>query len=145
MAFRSLFCFSFLMAAMVEAKRPNVLFLFTDDHATQALSAYGFGLNNTPNLDRIAKEGMLFRRCLVTNSICAPSRAVILTGKYSHLNGQRTNKDTFDGTQQTIPKLMQKAGYQTAIVGKWHLKSTPTGFDHFEVLVGHQCVRLSHL
>ena len=124
------------MAAMAEAKRPNVLFLFTDDHATQALSAYGFGLNDTPNLDRIAKEGMLFRRCLVTNSICAPSRAVVLTGKYSHLNGQRTNKDTFDGTQQTMPKLMQKAGYQTAIVGKWHLKSTPTGFDHFEVLVG---------
>lgn len=136
MVLRILFCFSFCMAAMAEAKRPNVLFLFTDDHATQALSAYGFGLNDTPNLDRIAKEGMLFRRCLVTNSICAPSRAVVLTGKYSHLNGQRTNKDTFDGTQQTMPKLMQKAGYQTAIVGKWHLKSTPTGFDHFEVLVG---------
>ncbi|MFP6899326.1 MAG: sulfatase, partial [Opitutales bacterium] len=121
---------------LASAKQPNILFLFTDDHATQALGAYGFGLNKTPNLDRIAKEGMLFRRCLVTNSICAPSRAVILTGKYSHLNGQRTNLDRFDGTQQTVPKLMGKAGYETAIVGKWHLKSTPTGFDHFEVLVG---------
>ena len=115
---------------------PNILFLFTDDHATQALSAYGHGLNDTPNLDRIAEEGMLFRRCLVTNSICAPSRAVVLTGKYSHLNGQLTNKDVFDGAQQTAPKLLQKSGYETAIVGKWHLKSTPTGFDHFEILVG---------
>ena len=79
---------------------------------------------------------MLFRHCLVSNSICAPSRAVILTGKHSHLNGQRTNKDTFDGSQQTVSKLLQRAGYQTAIVGKWHLKSTPTGFHHFEVLKG---------
>ena len=129
---------SFLCFAIVsiQAKRPNVLFLFTDDHATQALSAYGHGLNKTPHLDRIAKEGMLFRRCLVTNSICAPSRAVILTGKYSHLNGQRTNKDTFDGTQQTMPKLMQKAGYQTWLVGKWHLNSQPKGYDKHMVVKG---------
>ena len=102
-------------------------------------SAYGGPLAKlapTPHLDRIAKEGMLFRHCLVSNSICAPSRAVILTGKHSHLNGQRTNKDTFDGSQQTVSKLLQRAGYQTAIVGKWHLKSTPTGFHHFEVLKG---------
>ena len=118
------------------APPPNILFIFTDDHATQSISAYGSRLNKTPNLDRLAKEGMLFRRALVSNSICAPSRAVVLTGKYSHLNGQRTNKDTFDGSQQTAPKLMRKAGYETAIVGKWHLKSTPTGFDHFEVLKG---------
>ena len=119
------------------AKQPNILFMFTDDHALQAISAYGGPFQTiapTPNLDRIAKEGMLFNNCLVTNSICAPSRAVVLTGKYSHLNGQRTNKDRFDGSQQTAPKLLRKAGYQTAIVGKWHLKSTPTGFDHYEVL-----------
>ena len=119
--------------------RPNILFIFSDDHAEAAISAYGSHLAKaapTPNLDRIAKEGMLFRHCLVSNSICAPSRAVILTGKHSHLNGQRTNKDTFDGSQQTVSKLLQRAGYQTAIVGKWHLKSAPTGFDHFEVLKG---------
>jgi arylsulfatase A-like enzyme len=123
-------------AARIEAARPNILFIFTDDHATQSIGAYGSKINTTPNLDRLAGEGMLFRRALVSNSICAPSRAVILTGKYSHLNGQRTNKDTFDGGQQTAPKLLQKAGYQTAIVGKWHLKSTPTGFDYYEVLKG---------
>ncbi len=117
-------------------KRPNILFIFTDDHATQSISAYGSKINKTPNLDRLAAEGMLFSRCLVTNSICAPSRAVVLTGKHSHLNGQRTNGDRFDGSQQTAPKLLQAAGYQTAIVGKWHLKSTPTGFDHYEVLKG---------
>lgn len=123
-----------------ESKPPNILFLFTDDHATQSISAYGSNhltkLAPTPNIDRIANEGILFRKCYVTNSICGPSRAVILTGKYSHLNGFRKNGDTFDGSQQTVPKLLRKGGYQTAIVGKWHLKSTPTGFDHFEVLKG---------
>ena len=120
-------------------KQPNILFIFTDDHALNAISAYGGPLAKiapTPHLDRIAKEGMMFKHCLVTNSICAPSRAVVLTGKYSHLNGQLTNKNVFDGSQQTVPKLLKKEGYQTAIVGKWHLKSTPTGFDHFEVLKG---------
>jgi len=121
------------------SKQPNILFIFTDDHALNAISAYGGPLAKiapTPHLDRIAKEGMMFKHCLVTNSICAPSRAVVLTGKYSHLNGQLTNKNVFDGSQQTVPKLLKKEGYQTAIVGKWHLKSTPTGFDHFEVLKG---------
>jgi len=129
-------CLAFSVSA---AERPNILFMFTDDHATQAISAYGGPLAEiapTPNLDRIAKEGMLFRKCYVTNSICGPSRAVVLTGKYSHLNGFQVNGDTFDGSQQTAPKLLQKAGYQTAVVGKWHLKSVPTGFDHFEVLKG---------
>ncbi len=126
-------------ARSAEPHRPNILFLFTDDHATQALSAYGGPLAEiapTPHLDRIAEEGMLFRKCYVTNSLCGPSRAVVLTGKYSHLNGFRQNGDTFDGSQQTLPKLLQEAGYQTAMIGKWHLGSTPTGFDHYEVLKG---------
>jgi len=118
------------------ADQPNILFIFTDDHASHAISAYGSKINKTPHLDRIANEGMLFRNCFCTNSICGPSRAVIQTGKYSHLNGFLRNGDTFDGSQQTFPKLLQKSGYQTAIIGKWHLKSKPTGFDYSEVLIG---------
>lgn len=130
--------FAFLIASALPAaaERPNILFIFTDDHAYQAISAYGSMINHTPNIDRIAREGMRFDRALVTNSICAPSRAVILTGKYSHLNGVLDNRLRFDGTQQTFPKLLQEAGYQTAIFGKWHLKSAPTGFDAWEVLPG---------
>lgn len=118
------------------ATRPNIIFIFTDDHASHAISAYGSKINKTPNLDRLAKEGMLFRNCFCTNSICAPSRAVILTGKHSHLNGVIDNRRKFDGSQQTFPKLLRKAGYQTAIVGKWHLKTEPTGFDFWKVLYG---------
>ena len=118
------------------AQPPNILFILTDDHAYQAVGAYGSRVNRTPNIDRIAREGMRFDRALVTNSICAPSRAVILTGKYSHLNGVLDNRLPFDGSQQTFPKLLQEAGYQTAIFGKWHLKSAPTGFDDWEVLPG---------
>ncbi len=117
-------------------EKPNIIFIFTDDHAYQAISAYGSMINHTPNIDRIAREGMRFDRALVTNSICAPSRAVILTGKYSHLNGVLDNRLRFDGSQQTFPKLLQAAGYQTAIFGKWHLKTAPTGFDAWEVLPG---------
>jgi len=117
-------------------ERPNIIFIFSDDHASKAISAYGSDINQTPNIDRLADEGMLFENCFVTNSICAPSRATVLTGKYSHLNGQLVNGPRFDGSQQTFPKLLQNAGYQTAIVGKWHLKSAPTGFDHWQVLLG---------
>jgi len=116
--------------------RPNIVFIFTDDHAYQAISAYGSNRNSTPNLDRLAHEGMRFDNCYVTNSICGPCRATILTGKYSHLNGFRMNGDRFDGSQQTFPKLLQQAGYQTALIGKWHLSSDPTGFDHWEILPG---------
>lgn len=118
------------------AKRPNILFIMADDHAYQAISAYGSNRNQTPNIDRIAKEGMRFDRCFVTNSICGPSRAVILTGKYSHLNGFATNNDRFNGEQQHVAKLLQGAGYQTAVVGKWHLVSNPTGFDYWHILQG---------
>ncbi len=115
---------------------PNVIVIMTDDHATHALSAYGGHLNRTANLDRLAEQGLLFRNAFVTNSICAPSRAVILTSKYSHLNGVPDNSSVFDSAQLTFPKLFQEKGYETAIIGKWHLGSQPTGFDHWNVLPG---------
>ncbi|MFG0328398.1 MAG: sulfatase/phosphatase domain-containing protein [Phycisphaerales bacterium] len=123
-------------ATSSDSPRPNILFIFTDDHATHAISSYGSVMNETPNIDRIAREGMRFENCFVTNSICAPSRAVILTGMHSHHNGVITNAESFDGSQRTFPKLLREAGYETAIMGKWHLKSDPTGFDFWEVLIG---------
>jgi len=121
------------------AQPPNILFIFSDDLTCQAISAYGDArkLLETPHMDRIARGGIRFDRCLVTNSICGPSRATILTGKYSHRNGFYNNSNSrFDSTQQTFPKLLQAAGYSTAVIGKWHLVSEPTGFDEWHILPG---------
>ena len=123
-------------AAEKVSKRPNILYIMSDDHASHAMSCYGSVINKTPNLDRIANEGIRFTNSFCTNSICGPCRAVVLTGKYSHLNGFIRNGNTFDGEQQTVAKLLRRAGYETAMVGKWHLKSDPTGFDFWHVLVG---------
>jgi arylsulfatase A-like enzyme len=117
-------------------KRPNVILIMTDDHTTQAMSCYGSKLIQTPNLDRIANEGMRFDNCYVSNSLCGPSRACILTGKLSHVNGLTDNSKTFDGNQMTFPKLLHQNGYQTGVVGKWHLTSDPQGFDFWSVLTG---------
>ena len=125
--------------AAADKMPPNILFIFSDDLAFQAISAYGEKrqLLQTPNMDRIAKEGLRFDRCLVTNSICGPSRATILTGKYSHMNGFYNNSNsTFDSSQQTYAKILQKSGYSTAVIGKWHLVTDPVGFDHWQILPG---------
>ena len=124
---------SFLFAQ----KRPNIVFIMSDDHAYQAISSYGFGLNKTPHIDQLAKRGILFRNAFVTNSLCAPSRAAILSGKYSHLNGIKGNgSERFDGSQVIFPKLLQQSGYQTALFGKWHLGSDPAGFDTWNIIPG---------
>lgn len=113
---------------------PNIVFIMSDDHGYQAVSAYGYGLNQTPNIDRLAREGALFTRACITNSLCAPSRAVMLTGKHSFINGKVDNVQRFDWNQDNFPKLLQKAGYQTAIVGKIHMDGLPQGFDYSAVL-----------
>mgnify|MGYP005853310249 CR=1 FL=1 len=133
--------FAALLLAAQAAERPNILFLFSDDHAPNAISCYPGGLFDdiapTPGIDRLGKEGMRFDRSFCTNAICGPSRASILTGKHSHLNGFIDNNSSyFDGLQTTFPDLLRQAGYTTAMIGKWHLHSNPVGFDHWEILPG---------
>ena len=128
-----------VQAAEASSSRPNVIWIFSDDHSYQTIGAYGGRfqkLNPTPNIDRIAKEGMRFDRFYVANSVCAPSRATLLTGKFSHLNGKYDNVGDFDHSQQTFPKLLRQAGYQTALIGKIHLDGKMQGFDYWEVLPG---------
>src|ERR1043166_600187 len=117
------------------APRPNILYIMSDDHAAHAISAYGSRINQTPNLDPLATGGVRFENCFAVNSICSPSRATILTGKYSHLNGVPVF-NRFDGSQPTVAKYLQTAGYYTGMFGKWHLGSDPTGFDQWMVLPG---------
>lgn len=123
--------------AKKENRPMNIVFIMTDDHSYQTISAYGSRVNKTPNIDRIANEGVRFTNSFVANSISGPSRACIITGKHSHKNGYMDNINcTFDGSQQTFPKLLQQVGYQTAMIGKWHLISEPTGFDYWNILIG---------
>ena len=135
-----LFCGVGFSGGMAKAgdkiERPNIVIILADDHGRQAISSYGSKLIQTPNIDRIAKDGVLFSRAMASNSISSPSRACLLTGKYNHMCGVEKLDAAFDGSQQTFPKLLQKAGYQTAIVGKWHLLTEPTGFDFFSVMPG---------
>lgn len=137
-----LFFFLAFAAPAFAQSRPNIILLYSDDHAAHAVSAYrsylpySFALPATPNIDRIAKEGMLFRNAFVTNSICGPARAAVLTGEYGHLTGVMTNNDSLHRTVLTFPKLLRAGGYQAALIGKWHLKERPSGFDHYEILSG---------
>ncbi|MFT4513481.1 MAG: arylsulfatase A-like enzyme [Planctomycetota bacterium] len=136
----ALLCTAFVTRAIAQdslsASRPNIIFIFSDDHAPHAISAYGSRVNKTPHIDRLASEGLLFRNNFCGNALCGPSRATILTGLHSHANGFMRNGNVFDGDQATFPKLLKKVGYQTALIGKWHLSSDPQGFDKWMVFPG---------
>ncbi|MDH3591855.1 MAG: sulfatase-like hydrolase/transferase, partial [Planctomycetota bacterium] len=136
MILRNLLPLLFAAVAFAAPRKPNIVFIYTDDHSAAAVGCYGSRLTKTPQLDRLAAEGLVFENAFCTNAICAPARAVVLTGRHSHQNGVRDNRARFDGAQITFPKLLRGAGYQTAVIGKWHLKSDPTGFDHWEILPG---------
>ena len=123
-------------AAALAGSQPNILYIMADDHASHAIGAYGSKINRTPNIDRIAAGGMRFDNCFCTNSICTPSRAAIITGQYAHITGVKTLNDKLDGGRQNVAKLLRGAGYQTAMIGKWHLENDPTGFDYWNILPG---------
>lgn len=133
--FLSILCISLGGYGQTSAK-PNIVIIITDDHSFQTIGAYGSPYGATPNIDRLAREGMIFNKAFVANSICAPSRAILLTGKYSHKNGMRDNRDRFDISQDIFPKRLQQGGYSTAWIGKWHLVTYPQGFDYWNILPG---------
>lgn len=133
---RILFLLLFFSTATMGQQRPNIIYIMSDDHDADAISAYNKKFIHTPNIDRIATSGMLFTRNFVGNSICGPVRATVITGQHSHKNGMKDNRTRFDSSKMTMPKLMQAGGYQTAIIGKWHLHSYPTGFDYWKILPG---------
>ena len=125
-----------LLSISSEGQQPNIIYIMSDDHDADAISAYNKKFIATPNMDRIAKDGIRFTNCFVGNSICSPVRATVLTGQHSHLNGIKDNRTPFDGSKITLPRLLKEAGYQTVLIGKWHLHSLPTGFDYWTVLPG---------
>lgn len=133
---RILFVFLLLAHTTFSQQRPNIIYIMSDDHDNDAISAYNKQFISTPNIDRLAKEGVKFNRAFVGNSICAPARATLLTGQHSHKNGVKDNFTRFDSSKTTIAHILKQAGYQTAIIGKWHLQSYPSGFDYWRILPG---------